>query len=90
MFINGRKIEGVIFDIDDTLVDSFPVCCSAFNRRIKEYNLEPVSHEFLMNSMKRGENLLEILRKVFSPDGSFSLTSLFFADRSLLPLYSKK
>ena len=90
MFINGRKIEGGIFDIDDTLFDSFSVCCFAFNRGIKEYNLEPVSHEFLMNSMKRGEILLEIFRKVFPPDGSLSLTRLFFADRSLLPLYSKK
>ncbi len=65
MLINGRTIEGIIFDIDGTLVDSFPVYCAAFNRGISGYNLEPVSARFLMDSMKRGEPLSEIFRKVF-------------------------
>ena len=67
MVINGRKIEGVIFDIDGTLVDSFPVYCSAFNRGIKQYNLEPVSSEFLIDALKRSANLLEVFRKIFPP-----------------------
>jgi len=67
MLINGRNIEGVIFDIDGTLVDSFPVYCSAFNRGIKPYNLEPVSSVFLIDAMKRSANLLEVFRKVFPP-----------------------
>ena len=67
MVINGRNIEGVIFDIDGTLVDSFPVYCSAFNRGIKPYNLEPVSSGFLIDALKRSANLLEVFRKVFPP-----------------------
>ena len=65
MVINGRKIEGVIFDIDGTLVDSFPVYISAFNRGMKKYHLEPVSDQFLMNSLRRGEALSDIFRQVF-------------------------
>ena len=49
MIINGRTIEGVIFDIDGTLVDSFPVYCSAFNQGIQQYNLDPVSTQFLID-----------------------------------------
>ncbi|MEI9476121.1 MAG: HAD family hydrolase [Deltaproteobacteria bacterium] len=67
MVINGRKIEGVIFDIDGTLVDSFPVYCSAFNRGIQQYNLEPVSSDFLVDALKRSATLLEVFRKVFPP-----------------------
>ena len=67
MVINGHNIEGVIFDIDGTLVDSFPVYCSAFNRGIKQYNLEPVSSDFLVDALKRSANLLEVFRKVFPP-----------------------
>ena len=73
MFVNGRNIEAVIFDIDGTLVDSFPVYCSAFNKGITRYNLEPVPKEFLMNCLKRGENLSEIFRKVFPPHTDDSL-----------------
>jgi len=65
MFINGRTIEGVIFDIDGTLVDSFPAYCAAFNRGIGSYNLEPVPARYLMDAMKRGESLPEIFSKVF-------------------------
>jgi HAD superfamily hydrolase (TIGR01549 family) len=67
MLINGRNIEGVIFDIDGTLVDSFPVYCSAFNRGIKPYNLEPVSCQFLIDTLKRSASLIEVFRKVFPP-----------------------
>jgi HAD superfamily hydrolase (TIGR01662 family) len=68
MLINGRTIQGVIFDIDGTLVDSFPVYCSAFNRGIQQYNLRPVSHRFLIDTLKRSSNLLEVFRKVFPPE----------------------
>jgi HAD superfamily hydrolase (TIGR01662 family) len=67
MVINGRIIEGVIFDIDGTLVDSFPVYCSAFNLGIQQYNLGPVSTRFLIDTLKRSANLLEVFRKVFPP-----------------------
>jgi phosphoglycolate phosphatase-like HAD superfamily hydrolase len=67
MVIKGRYIKGVIFDIDGTLVDSFPVYCSAFNRGIQQYNLGPVSSRFLIDALKRSANLLEVFRKVFPP-----------------------
>jgi len=67
MIINGRTIEGVIFDIDGTLVDSFPVYCAAFNRGIQKYDLGPVSHRYLIDALKRSANLLEVFRKVFPP-----------------------
>ena len=67
MVINGRTIKGVIFDIDGTLVDSFPVYCSAFNRGIQQYNLDPVSTQFLIGALKRSANLLDVFRKVFPP-----------------------
>jgi HAD superfamily hydrolase (TIGR01662 family) len=67
MVIKGRYIKGVIFDIDGTLVDSFPVYCSAFNRGIQQYNLGPVSSRFLIDALKRSSNLLEVFRKVFPP-----------------------
>jgi phosphoglycolate phosphatase len=73
MFINGRNIEAVIFDIDGTLVDSFPVYCSVFNRGIKKYNLQSVASEALIHSMKRGETLLDIFRRLFPPNTDESL-----------------
>ncbi len=67
MIVHGRNIEGVIFDIDGTLVDSFPVYCSVFNTGIRHYQLEPVSHEFLLRSMRNGQNLIEVFRNLFPP-----------------------
>ena len=69
MWINGHKITGVIFDIDGTLVDSFPVYCSVFNQGIAKYQLGPVSKEYLVNALKRGDNLIDIFRNLF-PQGT--------------------
>jgi phosphoglycolate phosphatase len=54
----------VIFDIDGTLIDSFSAYYSAFNKGIGQYNLEPVSKEFLINCLKRGLSLGEIIQKI--------------------------
>lgn len=67
IFINGRQIEGVIFDIDGTLIDSFSAFGSVFNSGINQFNLEPVSKEFLANRLTRGLNLGEILQGIFPP-----------------------
>ncbi len=66
--ISGREIAAMIFDIDGTLVDSFPVLFSVFNKGIGHYELGPVSLEFLMGCFKQNQNLDEILRKVFPPN----------------------
>ena len=71
--VNGREITAMIFDIDGTLVDSFPVLYSVFNRGIGHYELGPVSLEFLMGCFKQGQNLDEILRRVFPPHSEASL-----------------
>ena len=62
--INGRQIVGVIFDIDGTLVDSFPVFSSVFNKVMMPYLSEGVSHEFLGDCLNKGLDLGEIVRKV--------------------------
>lgn len=54
----------MIFDIDGTLIDSFSAYYSAFNKGISQYNLEPVSKEFLINCLKRGLSLGEIIQKI--------------------------
>lgn len=65
LFINGHQIAGVIFDIDGTLIDSLSVFGSVFNKGVSQFNLEPVSKEFLVNCLTRGMNLGEILRGIF-------------------------
>ena len=63
--INGKQIEGVIFDIDGTLVDSFSAFTSAFNKGTSQFHLEPVSKQFLTLFLRKGLNLPEILRMTF-------------------------
>jgi HAD superfamily hydrolase (TIGR01549 family) len=65
MEINGRHIAGVIFDIDGTLVDTFPLLTSIFTRSLRQFNLSPVPLAFLVEGMKKNMGLGEILRLVF-------------------------
>jgi len=65
LFVNGKQIKGVIFDIDGTLVDTFPAFTSVFNKGISQFNLRPVSQQFLIQSLRKGENLADLLRKIF-------------------------
>jgi len=71
--INGREIRGVIFDIDGTLVDTFSAFTSVFNKGTGQFNLQPVSQQFLIQSLKKGGNLGETLRMVFPPQTDESL-----------------
>ena len=65
LFINEKQIKGVIFDIDGTLVDTFSAFTSVFNEGTSRFNLRPVSQQFLTQSVKKGLNLAEMLRKTF-------------------------
>jgi len=71
--INGREIRGVIFDIDGTLVDSFSAFTTVFNEGIRQFDLRPVSQQFLTQTLKKGINLAEMLRTVFPPQTEGSL-----------------
>ena len=58
----------MIFDIDGTLVDSFPVYCAAFNKGIKEYELEPVSNKVLIGFHEEWRKPDRDIPKGLSPD----------------------
>ena len=65
LFVNGKQIRGVIFDIDGTLIDTFPAFTSVFNKAISQFDLQPVSQQFLIQSLRKGENLEDLLRTIF-------------------------
>ena len=65
LFINGKQITAVIFDIDGTLIDTFSTFTSVFNKGISQFDLRPVSQQFLTQSLRKGTNLLEVLRMMF-------------------------
>lgn len=65
LFVNGKEIRGVIFDIDGTLVDTFPAFTSVFNEEISQLGLRPVSQQFLVQSLRRGATLADVLRMIF-------------------------
>jgi HAD superfamily hydrolase (TIGR01509 family) len=65
LFVNGKQIRGAIFDIDGTLVDTFAAFASVFNKEISQFDLRPVSRQFLVQSLRRGANLADVLRMIF-------------------------
>jgi len=65
LFVNGKQIRGVIFDIDGTLIDSFSAFTSVFNKGISQFDLRPVSQQFLVQSLRKGANLADLLRMIF-------------------------
>jgi phosphoglycolate phosphatase len=65
IFVNGKQIRGVIFDIDGTLIDSFSAFTSVFNKGISQFGLRPVSQQFLTQSLRKGANLADLLRMIF-------------------------
>jgi phosphoglycolate phosphatase len=65
LFVNGKQIRGAIFDIDGTLMDTFPAFTSVFNKEISQFDLQPVSRQFLVQSLRRGANLADVLRMIF-------------------------
>lgn len=77
LFVNGKQIRGVIFDIDGTLVDSFSAFTSVFNKGISQFDLRPVSQQFLTHFLKKGLNLTEMLRMIFPTKTDESLIERF-------------
>jgi phosphoglycolate phosphatase len=73
LFVNGKQIRGVIFDIDGTLVDTFPAFTSVFNKGISQFDLRPVSQQFLVQSLRKGADLADVLRMIFPPPADESL-----------------
>ena len=67
LFIKGKHIRGVIFDIDGTLLDTFPAFTSVFNNGISQFGLGPVPQQFLTQSLRKSANLMDVLRMIFPP-----------------------
>ncbi|MFC2008406.1 HAD family hydrolase [Chloroflexota bacterium] len=60
-----RKIKGVIFDLDGTLIDTLEVYIKAFNRGIERFGLEPISREKLDTFLNQALALETILIEIF-------------------------
>jgi HAD superfamily hydrolase (TIGR01509 family) len=66
------KIKGVIFDLDQTLIDSLEAFTEAFNRGMRQFGLDPVTSERLASFLDKGwrmqRMLLEVSPSVFDRD----------------------
>ena len=66
------KIKGVIFDLDQTLIDSLGAFTEAFNRGMRQFGLDPVTRERLASFLDKGwrmqRMLLEVSPSVFDED----------------------
>ena len=78
--LKHHEINAVIFDIDGTLVDTFSAYFSVFNKGIGRYKSGPVSKEFLIDCLKKGLNLGEMLREILPS----------YADESLIERCKKE
>ena len=67
MFDNRKKIKGVIFDLDETLIDSLVSFTGAFNAGIKIFGLNPVPEKRVAHFLDKGLKLSEILAKMSKP-----------------------
>ena len=67
-----QKIKGVIFDLDETIIDSLGTYTEAFNIGTRTFGLEPVTEEriahFLDKGFRLGKILLELFPSVFEDD----------------------
>ena len=60
-----RKIKGVIFDLDQTLIDSLQAFTEAFNRGIKHLGLEAVGEEMVASFLDNGWRMDKMLSETF-------------------------
>jgi HAD superfamily hydrolase (TIGR01509 family) len=60
-----RDIKGVIFDLDQTLIDSLQAFTEAFNRGIKRFGLDPVAQKKLASFLDKGWRMGKMLLKAF-------------------------
>ena len=67
-----QKIKGVIFDLDETIIDSLGTYTEAFNTGIRIFGLEPVTNktiaQFLDEGFRLGQMLLKLFPCVFEDD----------------------
>jgi phosphoglycolate phosphatase len=61
----ARKIKGVIFDLDQTLIDSLQAFTEAFNRGIKCLGLGPVGEEMVASFLDNGWRMEKMLSETF-------------------------
>jgi HAD superfamily hydrolase (TIGR01509 family) len=69
-----QKIKGVIFDLDETIINSLGTYTEAFNRGTSIFGLEPVTEErmarCLDEGLRLGKILLELSPSVFEEDNN--------------------
>jgi HAD superfamily hydrolase (TIGR01509 family) len=65
MTLAARKIKGVIFDLDQTLIDSLQAFTAAFNRGIKRLGLDPVTEEMVASFLDNGWRMEKMLSEAF-------------------------
>ena len=61
----ARKIKGVIFDLDQTLIDSLQAFTEAFNRGIERLGLDPVTEEMVASFLDNGWRMEKMLSEAF-------------------------
>jgi len=59
-----KKIKGVIFDLDGTLIDTIGTFTGAFNQGIGKFGFKPVSRDKVADFMNNGTPLEEMLTEV--------------------------
>lgn len=62
---NRKRIKGVIFDLDETLIDTLGTLTEAFNTGIKIFGLGPVTSEKIAYFLDRGARLQNMLLELF-------------------------
>jgi len=60
-----RKIKGVIFDLDQTLIDSLQAFTEAFNRGIERLGLDRVTEEMVASFLDNGWRMDKMLSEAF-------------------------
>ena len=72
MTFRQQKIKGVIFDLDETIIDSLGTYAEAFNVGTSSFGLEPVTEKkiahFLDQGFRLGRILVELFPSVFEDD----------------------
>ncbi|UCE33712.1 MAG: HAD family hydrolase [Deltaproteobacteria bacterium] len=61
----ARKIKGVIFDLDQTLIDSLQAFTEAFNKGIEHLGLDPVGKEMVASFLDNGWRMEKMLSEAF-------------------------
>lgn len=64
LYYKGKRVKGVIFDMDGTIIDSLSMYLECLNTQLEEAGLQPVSREFLFKHLGMGVPLRDILLKI--------------------------